>query len=123
MPVTTPHIQNSWRPRHTVDELVPRHDRRLRRVARSYGHSGWDVDDVVQTTWVAYLEHGHSLREPAALGAWLETTARRLSLRVLQRHVREQLTDSGEPNVAGSGAEPEPELLAGERREVLFAAL
>ena len=89
MPVTAPHIRSSWRPRHNaIDRLVPRHDRRLRRVARSYGLSAWDVDDVVQATWVAYLEHGHALREPAALGAWLETTARRLSLRVLQRHVR-----------------------------------
>jgi len=124
MPVTAPHIHSSWRPRHeAIDRLVPRHDRRLRRVARSYGLSAWDVDDVVQATWVAYLEHGHTLREPAALGAWLETTARRLSLRVLQRHVREQLSDTGDATVAGTGAEPEPELLASERREVLFGAL
>jgi RNA polymerase sigma factor (sigma-70 family) len=124
MPVTAPRIHNSWRPRHAaVDHLVPRHDRRLRRVARSYGLSAWDVDDVLQNTWVAYLEHGHTLREPAAVGAWLETTARRLSLRVLQRHVREQLSDTGDANAAGGGAEPEPELLAAERREVLIRAL
>ena len=83
----------------------------------------WDVDDVVQATWVTYLEHGHELREPAALGAWLETTARRLSLRVLQRHVREQLTATGDPSATGGGSEPEPELLATERRAVLFGAL
>jgi len=72
MPVTAPSPSNSWRPRReSADRLVPRHDRRLRRVARSYGLSAWDVDDVVQATWVSYLEHGHSLREPAALGAWL----------------------------------------------------
>ena len=124
MPVTAPHTQSSWRPRHAaIDHLVARHDRRLRRVARTYGLSAWDVDDVVQATWVSYLEHGHELREPAALGAWLETTARRLSLRVLQRHVREQLTDTGDPSVTGGGAEPEPELLATERRAVLFGAL
>ena len=98
MPVTTPIPHSSWRPRHAaIDRLVPRHDRRLRRVARSYGLSAWDVDDVVQATWLQYLEHGHALREPAALGAWLETTARRLSLRVLQRRVREQLTDDRRP--------------------------
>jgi RNA polymerase sigma factor (sigma-70 family) len=112
MPVTAPHTQSSWRPRHAaIDHLVARHDRRLRRVARTYGLSAWDVDDVVQATWVSYLEHGHELREPAALGAWLETT------------VREQLTDTGDPSVTGGGAEPEPELLATERRAVLFGAL
>lgn len=125
MPVTAPHTtHSSWRPRHqAIDRLVPRYDRRLRRVARSYGLSTWDVDDVVQATWVTYLEHGHELREPAALGAWLETTARRLSLRVLQRGVREQLTPTGDPSATGGGSEPEPELLATERRTVLFGAL
>ena len=123
MPVTSPTPQASWRPRHrATDQLVPRHERRLRRVARSYGLSAWDVDDVVQTTWLQYLEHGHALREPDALGAWLETTARRLSLRVLQRHVREQLTATGDASARGGGAEPEPELLAAERRAVLFGA-
>jgi RNA polymerase sigma factor (sigma-70 family) len=123
MPVTAPHTHSSWRPRHAaIDRLVPRHDRRLRRVARAYGLSTWDVDDVVQATWLQYLEHGDALREPSALGAWLETTARRLSLRVLQRRVREQLTATGDASAAG-GAEPEPELLAAERRSLLFGAV
>jgi RNA polymerase sigma factor (sigma-70 family) len=124
MPITAPSPKSSWRPRHDgLDRLVPRHDRRLRRVARAYGLSGWDVDDVVQATWLAYLEHGDALREPSALGAWLETTARRLSLRLLQRHVREQLTGTGDAAAADLAAEPEPLLLAAERRTVLFGAL
>jgi len=124
MPVATPAPHTGRRPRpEAIGRLVPRHDRRLRRVARSYGLSAWDVDDVVQSTWLQYLEHGHALREPAALGAWLETTARRLSLRLLQRHVREQLTDSGETTAADLAAEPEPAVLAAERRALLLAAL
>jgi len=124
MLASTPTPHSSWRPRHAaIDRLVPRHERRLRRVAGTYGLSTWDVDDVVQATWLQYLEHGGTLREPSALGAWLETTARRLSLRVLQRRVREQLTDTGDPSVAGGGAEPEPELLATERRSLVFGAL
>jgi RNA polymerase sigma factor (sigma-70 family) len=134
MPVTAPHTHGSWRPRHAaIERLVPRHDRRLRRVARAYGLSTWDVDDVVQATWLQYLEHGDALREPAALGAWLETTARRLSLRLLQRRVREQLTATGDasaavggaadPSAARGGTEPERELLAAERRSLLFGAL
>ena len=124
MPATSPYPQASWRPRHDAfDRLVGRHDPRLRRVARAYGLSAWDVDDVVQATWLSYLEHGHALREPAALGAWLETTARRLSLRALQRRVREQLTETGDATVADCTAEPEPVLLAAERRTVLLGAL
>ena len=124
MPAASPHPDHRPRPRPgAVDGLVARHDRRLRRVARSYGLSCWDVDDVVQAAWLQYLEHGHALREPAALGAWLETTARRLSLRVLQRHVREQLTDSGDAAAADAAAEPEPAVLAAERRELLLGAL
>jgi RNA polymerase sigma factor (sigma-70 family) len=124
MPVTAPSPSSSWRPRReSADRLVPRHDRRLRRVARSYGLSAWDVDDVVQATWVSYLEHGHALREPAALGAWLETTARRLSLRALQRHVREQLTETGDTMAADGGHEPERSVLAAERRGALLGAV
>ena len=121
MPVTSP----SPRPcRAALDPgVVARHDRRLRRVARGYGLSAWDVDDVLQSTWLQYLEHGHALREPSALGAWLETTARRLSLRLLQRHVREQLTESGDAAAADGAAEPEPALLATERRALLLRAL
>ena len=124
MPATSPHPQTSWRPRRDeLERLVPRHDRRLRRAARAYGLSPWDVDDVVQATWLQYLEHGHTLRDPAATGAWLETTARRLSLRLLQRRVREQpVAPEDTPAVAG-GLEPEATVLAAERRRTLHDAL
>ena len=38
--------------------LVARFDRPLRSVARSYRLSGCDVDDVIQSTWMQFLEHG-----------------------------------------------------------------
>src|SRR5688572_878419 len=65
-----------------LGRLVVRFDRTLRAVTRSYGLSSWDADDVIQSTWLQFLQHGRSLREPAALSGWLATTARRLSLRV-----------------------------------------
>ena len=124
MLLASPHRDQGPQPGHdALDGIVARHERRLRRVARYYGLSSWDVDDVVQAAWLQYLEHGHALREPAALGAWLETTARRLSLRLLQRHVREQLTERGDATLADADADPEPVLLAAERRAVLLAAL
>ena len=105
------------------ERLVVRFDRVLRAVTRSYRLSKWDADDVIQSTWLQFLEHGSDLREPAALSGWLVTTARRLSLRTLQRGVREQLTDDAGCHDAGDHEDPDRELLAAERREALHGAL
>ena len=106
-----------------LERLVVRFDRVLRAVTRSYRLSPWDADDVIQSTWLQFMQHGSELREPAAVGGWLVTTARRLSLRMLQRHVREQLTDDAGMQEVGEHAEPDRELLAAERREALHGAL
>ncbi len=106
-----------------LDRLVARFDRVLRAVARSYRLSRWDADDVVQATWLQFLVHGRALREPEAVSGWLVTTARRQSLRLLQRHVREQLSDDPARSEHAAGGEPHDELLATERRELLDAAL
>jgi RNA polymerase sigma factor (sigma-70 family) len=107
-----------------VAGLVVRFDRGLRLTARSYGLSGWDVDDVVQHTWTQFLEHGSGMRNPGAIGKWLVTTARRHALRVLQRHVRERLTADPESEIAHDHTdELDVELLAGETRAALHASL
>jgi RNA polymerase sigma-70 factor (ECF subfamily) len=36
-----------------------------------------DAEDAVQDTWLSALRNGASVREPAALGAWLRTVLRR----------------------------------------------
>ena len=103
--------------------IVERHDAPLRAIARFYRLAPWEVDDVVQTTWLLFLEHGRSLREPAALKGWLATTARRQSLRALQRQVREQPTD--EPELAEGARAPGPceEIVAAQRRAALHGAV
>jgi RNA polymerase sigma factor (sigma-70 family) len=106
-----------------LELLVDRFDSMLRAVTRSFRLSRWDADDVIQTTWLQFMQHGRALREPAALSGWLATTARRQSLLLLQRHVREQLMDDPTCDAAGDHAEPERELLAAERREALHGAL
>lgn len=106
-----------------LSKLVARFDRVLRSIARSYRLSPWDVDDVIQATWLQFVQHGRTLREPAAVSGWLVTTARRQCLRLLRRHVREELTDDPAPRDAGGYAEPHGELLAAERRAVLQRAL
>jgi RNA polymerase sigma factor (sigma-70 family) len=106
-----------------IERLVVCFDRMLRAVTRSYRLSAWDADDVIQSTWLQFMQHGRELREPAALSGWLVTTARRLSLRMLQRHVREQLMDDLSSEAAADHVEPDRELLAAERREALHGAL
>ena len=106
-----------------IGHLVARFDRMLRTIVRSYRLSSWDTDDVIQATWLQFMQHGRELREPAAVSGWLATTARRQSLRMLQRHVREVLTDDPALGESGELAEPERELLATERRELLRGAL
>lgn len=102
--------------------LVSRFDRPLRAIARSYRLSGWDVDDVVQCTWMQFLEHGGKVREPAAVGGWLATTARRYCLRVLQGGVREMLIDEPRSETSCDGRLDDG-VLAAERRAVLDASL
>ena len=86
--------------------LVTRFDPVVRGVTRSYRLSSWDADDVIQSTWLQFLQYGRTLREPAAVSGWLATTARRKSLRLLQRHLRERLTDDPARAEASDRAEP-----------------
>jgi RNA polymerase sigma factor (sigma-70 family) len=73
--------------------LVRRFMARLIAVTRAHRLTADDADDVVQNTWLRLFEHIESLRTPAAIGAWLETTARRESLRIVTRPREEALDE------------------------------
>jgi RNA polymerase sigma factor (sigma-70 family) len=73
--------------------LMRRFTARLRAVVRSHRLPAHDVEDVIQSTWVRLYENIGNVREPLALGAWLETTARRESVRVLRSSQRERASD------------------------------
>jgi RNA polymerase sigma factor (sigma-70 family) len=104
-------------------ELIARFERMLRMIVRSYRLNDADIDDVLQTVWLRLHEHLGRLRDPNAVAGWLATTARRESLRMLQMHTREVLTDDCEllETVCLDG--PDAELLATERYDVLQRAL
>jgi RNA polymerase sigma factor (sigma-70 family) len=103
--------------------LVARFERPLRSIVRSYRLSGWDADDVIQSTWMQFLEHGGELREPAAISGWLATTARRYCLRLLQSHVRELLLEDPTTTEGGYDGRLDADMLAAERRAALDASL
>jgi RNA polymerase sigma factor (sigma-70 family) len=73
------------------------------------GHRLGDADaaDVVQTTWLRLVEHLGRIQEPERVGAWLATTARRESLRVIAAGGRVSPTDALDdmPDAASGPAE------------------
>ena len=75
--------QGAW------DALVARYVGLVWATARSYRLEDADASDVVQTTWPRLVEHLDRLRDPAAVGSWLATTARNEALRVIRVRSRE----------------------------------
>jgi RNA polymerase sigma factor (sigma-70 family) len=102
--------------------LVARFRARVTRTARSLGLNPYEADDVAQETWLELYRSLESVRDPQALGAWLETTARHTSLRMLRRKRREEPTCDEiwrpEPSVDDSCAE-----IMQDRRAALSDAL
>lgn len=61
--------------------------------ARRYGLNPTECEDAAQTTWMSLFENIGQLREDAALGGWLATTAAREAQRSARRRARETPTD------------------------------
>ena len=70
-------------------ELVAKYTPTVWAVARAHRLSRADAADVVQNTWLTLMENMKGIHNPARLSAWLSTTARRHSLRVLAARRRE----------------------------------
>lgn len=109
--------EDAWR------DLFARFDPLLRAVARGFRLRPIDVDDVVQSTWSRAFHHLGRLHEPEAIGGWLVVTARRESLRLLQRAVSEILTDEPPEPEHGDDRHPETAALEAERGDALRAAI
>lgn len=106
------------------DRLVERFAGTVWAVARGHRLNAADAADVSQTTWLRLVENLDRIQQPDRVGAWLATTARRESLRVLKLSGRQvpsgddmELIQSPESDMA-----PEGRLLA-EHRDRTVAAL
>lgn len=105
------------------NEIVDEFEEMLRAVARAYRLRHADEADVVQSTWLRLAENLDRLREPAHVGAWLATTARRESLRVLRAATRE-LPDGQPPEMADEHVPSvDRALIESERNAALRSAL
>ena len=85
-------------------ELVARHTPTVWAVARAHRLDRSDAADVVQNTWLSLLENMNRIHDPAALAAWLATTARRHSLRLLAARRRETPADEARLDLAEADA-------------------
>lgn len=65
-----------------LDELVAVMTPVLWHVVRAYRLPQEAAEDVVQSTWLALVRRRTAIADPAAVGGWLTTTARRESWRV-----------------------------------------
>jgi RNA polymerase sigma factor (sigma-70 family) len=105
------------------EELVARFGGLVWAVARGHRLSSADAADVVQCTWLKLVQHLPELRNPAAVGGWLATTARREAVRVLQ--ASKQQIPCGDEMLDRTADEPalDAELLRRERDATLWQAV
>ena len=107
------------------EALVERYANLVWSVARSFRLDRADAADVSQTTWLRLVEHLGRLRDPQRLGAWLATTARHESLRVLRRAGRQVPIGEEEELEQASAADAVPldlAIITAERDASLWTA-
>jgi RNA polymerase sigma factor (sigma-70 family) len=104
------------------NEIVDRFSSLVWATARAHRLSRDDAADVAQTTWLRLVEHLDRIRDPDRLGAWLATTARHESLRVIRRGARERPSDEPDLFEAPDDETLDRLLLDGERDGALWRA-
>lgn len=107
------------------DALIERLANRVWAVVRAHRLDKADAEDVFQVTWMRLLTHLDSIHHPDRVGAWLASTARHESLRILRRSGRQvPSSDEYEFDVDDPLAVPaESGVLASERQAAVWTAL
>lgn len=109
--------QRAW------DQLVERFGGLVWGIARAYRLSNADAAEVSQATWLCLVENLHRLHDPARVGAWLATTARRQCIQQLGRTSRVIPRGDDLPEQVSEAPAPGAALLAHERDRALRSAL
>jgi RNA polymerase sigma factor (sigma-70 family) len=105
------------------DALVERFGGLVWATVRSFGLNSQDSADAAQTTWLRLVEHLGDVRNPRALPAWLQTTARREALAALRRAGRHDVLGDELERLESPEPAPGVVLLAAERGDALRRAL
>lgn len=106
--------QRAW------DVLVHEFGGTLTAIARAHGLRSADVEDASQATWLKLIEHIDQIKDPARIGAWLATTARRQCLRVLNSGDRHVFLGDDEPRGDEHESPPDQAILAADRDVALW---
>jgi RNA polymerase sigma factor (sigma-70 family) len=107
------------------EAMVDRLGSRVWAVVRAYRLGKADAEDVFQVTWMRLMTHLDGIREPDRVGAWLASTARNESLRVLRQGGR-QIPSSDELDLDMAdplAPPPDAAVLASERQAAVWKAL
>jgi RNA polymerase sigma factor (sigma-70 family) len=91
-------------------------------VTRAHRLGDADAADVAQTTWLRLVEYLDRLHDPARVGAWLATTARRECLRVLRQRAQVIASGDGLPEPIDTAPAHDAALLEQERDATLWTA-
>lgn len=94
--------------------LVRRYERLIYTVPRRAGLADEHAADVFQTVFEALHRHLHRIADPSRLRAWLVTTAKRETLRILANERRFVAFPGAQDGEATTGVDP-IELVADER--------
>ena len=107
-----------------LDDLVRLMTPVLWHVVRAYRLPADVAEDVIQASWVALVRRRDAIRDPAAVGGWLTTTARREAWRV--HASRERATPVEDQDLAPRlprQTSAETEVVAHEQRRALWDAV
>lgn len=107
------------------NRLVEQYSRLIWSITADFRLAETDAADVVQTTWLRFLEHIEDITQPARVGSWLAATARHECLRSLAARKRVVLGHDVEDIAAviPQGPEIDEGLLANETAKVVREAL
>jgi RNA polymerase sigma factor (sigma-70 family) len=83
-------------------------------VARGHGLRTADAEEVYQTAWFRLAQHIAQIKDPERVGAWLATTARRESLRLLRAAARTSVTSNADILDRAADDTPERRLVESE---------
>lgn len=102
------------------DALVKEFGAMVWAIARAHRLNDADAGDVVQATWLRLVERMEGIHDPARVGAWLATTARRECLRVVRNAHREVLLGDDLPERESPEESAVEALVAAERDVALW---
>lgn len=104
-------------------EIVTRYERLVRGVVGSYRMQEADAADAEASTWLHAVESLSTLRDPARLGGWLRTIARRECLAVLRHAMLEEPAEAAVAAIVDSDPGPEQTVIGGEVCKAIAEAM